>query len=131
VNVCLWILEQSKSLNKLRVAGTREGQGSCSRSSIPQSEGLAIYNHRFRARAWKTILTSCNIEYQTPSKLQSSAVFHTLDRGVNPTALAEQTGHYRRVLLSTDTHAIVVRRRASFDRAVLSMSINDRNYAAL
>jgi hypothetical protein len=57
VNVCLWILERSKSQNKSKLVFIFQ-------SSIPQSEGLAIYNHRFRARAWKTILASCQSEYR-------------------------------------------------------------------
>jgi integrase len=91
VNVCLLILEQ------------------------------AIYNHQFRARAWKTILASCQSEYRTPNNLRHSAISHALAQGSNPIALAEQTGHDRRILLSTYAHAI--------DREILFVRINDRNCA--
>jgi integrase len=69
-------------------------------------KGLAIDDHRFRARAWKTVLESCHIEYRSPYNLRHSAISHALHRGVNPIALAEQTGHDKRVLLSTYAHAI-------------------------
>jgi integrase len=69
-------------------------------------KGLAIDDHRFRARAWKTILASCQVEYRKPYNLRHSAISHALDRGANPIALAEQTGHDKRVLLSTYAHAI-------------------------
>lgn len=52
------------------------------------------------------ILASCKIEYRKPYNLRHSAISHALDRGANPIALAEQTGHDKRVLLSTYAHAI-------------------------
>ena len=73
---------------------------------FPSPKGLAIDDHRFRARAWKTILESCQIEYRSPYKIRHSAISHALHRGVNPIALAEQTGHDKRVLLDTYAHAI-------------------------
>jgi integrase len=73
---------------------------------FPSPKGLAIDDHRFRARAWKTILEICEIEYRTPYNLRHSAISHALHRGANPIALAEQTGHDKRVLLSTYAHAI-------------------------
>ncbi len=69
-------------------------------------KGLTIDDHRFRARAWKTILASCHVEYRTPYNLRHSAISHALHRGANPIALAEQTGHDKRVMLSTYAHAI-------------------------
>jgi integrase len=87
---------------------------------FPSPKGVAIDDHNFCNRAWKTILTSCNIEYRTPYNLRHSAISHALAQGANPIALAEQTGHDKRVLLSTYAHAI--------DREVLFVSINDRNY---
>jgi integrase len=73
---------------------------------FPSPKGLAIDDHRFRARAWKTILASCQIEYRTPYNLRHSAISHALHQGVSPIALAEQTGHDKRVMLSTYAHAI-------------------------
>ena len=86
---------------------------------FPSPKGVAIDDHNFCNRAWKTILTSCQIEYRTPYNLRHSAISHALAQGANPIALAEQTGHDKRVLLSTYAHAI--------DRQVLFVSINDRN----
>lgn len=86
---------------------------------FPSPKGVAIDDHNFCNRAWKTILTSCHIEYRTPYNLRHSAISHALAQGANPIALAEQTGHDKRVLLSTYAHAI--------DREVLFVSINDRN----
>lgn len=73
---------------------------------FPSPKGLAIDDHRFRARAWKTILESCSIEYRSPYKIRHSAISHALSNGANFIALAEQTGHDKRVLLSTYAHAI-------------------------
>jgi integrase len=65
----------------------------------PQSEdlvflspkGLAIDDHRFRARAWKTILESCCIDYRSPYKIRHSAISHALSNGANFIALADWT----------------------------------------
>ena len=44
-------------------------------------KGLAIDDHRFRARAWKTILESCQIEYRSPYKsLSGRLVAYNADR---------------------------------------------------
>jgi integrase len=86
---------------------------------FPSPKGVAIDDHNFCNRAWKTILTICSIEYRKPYNLRHSATSHALAQGANPIALAEQTGHDKRVLLSTYAHAI--------DRQVLFVSINDRN----
>ena len=73
---------------------------------FPSPKGLPINDHRFRARAWKTILESCRIEYRSPYKIRHSAISHALSNGANFIALAEQTGHDKRVLLSTYAHVI-------------------------
>jgi integrase len=73
---------------------------------FPSPKGLAIDDHRFSERAWKTILGSCQIEYRKLYNLRHSAISHALHNGVNPIALAEQTGHDKRVMLSTYAHAI-------------------------
>lgn len=72
-------------------------------------KGLPINDHRFRERAWKRILDECRIEYRSPYNLRHSAISHTLAAGVSPIALAEQTGHDKKVLLSTYAHAIETR----------------------
>jgi integrase len=69
-------------------------------------KGVAIDDHNFNRRAWRTILASCHLDYRSPYKLRHSAISHALHNGANPIALAEQTGHDKRVLLSTYAHAI-------------------------
>lgn len=73
---------------------------------FPAPKGGAIDDNRFRARCWKTILATCNIEYRKPYAIRHSAISHALANGANPIALAEQTGHDKRVLLNTYAHAI-------------------------
>jgi integrase len=73
---------------------------------FPAPKGGAIDDRNFCNRAWKKILTSCHIEYRKPYNLRHSAISHALANGANPIALAEQTGHDKRVLLSTYAHAI-------------------------
>jgi integrase len=73
---------------------------------FPSPKGHAIDDHNFNRRAWKTILGICQIEYRRPYNLRHSAISHALHNGANPIALAEQTGHDKRVLLSTYAHAI-------------------------
>jgi integrase len=72
-------------------------------------KGLPMNDHRFRARAWKQILEECRIEYRSPYNLRHTTISHTLATGVSPIALAEQTGHDKKVLLSTYAHAIDTR----------------------
>lgn len=74
---------------------------------FPAPKGSSINDNNFNKRAWTKILISCNIEYRCPYNLRHTAISHALARGVNPIALAEQTGHDKRVLLSTYAHAIV------------------------
>ena len=73
---------------------------------FPSPKGLSIDDHNFCNRAWKTILASCQIEYRSPYQIRHSAISQALHQGANPIALAEQTGHDKRVLLSTYAHAI-------------------------
>jgi integrase len=73
---------------------------------FPAPKGGAIDDQNFRPRAWTKILESCSIEYRRPYALRHSAISHALANGANPIALAEQTGHDKRVLLDTYAHAI-------------------------
>jgi integrase len=73
---------------------------------FPAPRGGAIDDQNFRPRAWKQILAECSIEYRRPYALRHSAISHALANGANPIALAEQTGHDKRVLLETYAHAI-------------------------
>ena len=73
---------------------------------FPSPKGLPINDHTFRRRAWKTILESCHIEYRSPYNLRHTAISHALHNGAHYIALAEQTGHDKRMMLSTYAHAI-------------------------
>jgi integrase len=73
---------------------------------FPSPKGLSINDHTFRRRAWKTILESCHIEYRSPYNLRHTAISHALHNGAHYIALAEQTGHDKRMMLSTYAHAI-------------------------
>lgn len=73
---------------------------------FPSPKGLPINDHTFRARAWKSVLERCHIEYRKPYCTRHSAISHALANGANPIALAEQTGHDKRVLLSTYAHCV-------------------------
>jgi integrase len=73
---------------------------------FPSPKGVAIDDHNFCNRAWRTILASCDVEYRSPYQMRHSAISHALSQGANPIALAEQTGHDKRVMLSTYAHAI-------------------------
>jgi integrase len=73
---------------------------------FPNLQGGAIDDHWFRSRVWKPVLVLCSIEYRRPYTLRHSAISHALAAGANPIALAEQTGHDKRVLLDTYAHVI-------------------------
>jgi integrase len=73
---------------------------------FPSPKGLPIDDHNFRNRAWKAILEQCRVEYRKPYAVRHSTISHALAHGANPMDLAEQTGHDKRVLLSTYAHAI-------------------------
>ena len=73
---------------------------------FPAPKGESMNDHRFRARQWTTILASCNIEYTRPYNIRHSAISHAAKKGADLTALAEQTGHSKRVLMDTYLHAI-------------------------
>jgi integrase len=73
---------------------------------FPSPKGLSINDRAFRVRAWKAILEQCHVEYRKPYAVRHSAISHALSNGANPMDLAEQTGHDKRVLLSTYAHAI-------------------------
>jgi integrase len=73
---------------------------------FPAPKGGFMNDHRFRERQWKTILASCKIEYTRPYNIRHSAISHAVKNGADLTALAEQTGHSKRVLIDTYLHAI-------------------------
>ena len=64
-------------------------------------------DHRFRAKVWTPILASCNIQYTRPYNIRHSVISHAArQEGVDLAALAEQTGHSKRVLMSTYWHSL-------------------------
>jgi integrase len=73
---------------------------------FPAPRGGAIDDHNFLNRAWKKVLASVGVEYRKTYAVRHSVISHALANGVNPIALAEQTGHDKRVLLSTYAHVI-------------------------
>ncbi len=73
---------------------------------FPAPKGGSMNDHRFRARVWTAILASCNIEYTRPYNIRHSAISHAVKNGADISALAEQTGHSKRVLMDTYLHAI-------------------------
>jgi integrase len=73
---------------------------------FPSPKGLPIDDHNFRNRAWKMILEQSNIDYRKPYTARHSAISHALANGANYVELAAQTGHDKRILLSTYAHVI-------------------------
>jgi integrase len=74
---------------------------------FPAPKGGSMNDHRFRVRIWTPILASCNIEYTRPYNIRHSAISHAArQEGVDLAALAEQTGHSKRVLIDTYLHGI-------------------------
>jgi integrase len=73
---------------------------------FPAPKGGPICDKLFNRRAWKTVLERLGIDYRRPYTMRHSAISHALANGANPIDLAEQTGHDKRVLLSTYAHAI-------------------------
>jgi integrase len=69
------------------------------------ANGMPIDDTAF-IKIWKRILISCEIDYRSPYQLRHTGISIALDGGANPIALAEQTGHDKRVMLSTYSHAI-------------------------
>jgi integrase len=72
---------------------------------FPNTKGLPIDDTAF-IKIWKRILAGCGIEYRSPYQLRHTGISLALHHGANPIALAEQTGHDKRVMLSTYSHAI-------------------------
>jgi integrase len=73
---------------------------------FPALKGGSMNDHRFRAKVWKPILASCNMRYTRPYNIRHSAISHAAKNGADLTALAEQTGHSKRVLMDTYLHAV-------------------------
>jgi integrase len=61
-------------------------------------QGKAIDDHNFRNRAWKTILTTLEIDYRKPYTTRATLISHALDLGKSPLEVAQLTGHDVQVL---------------------------------
>jgi integrase len=73
---------------------------------FPSPRGIPINDHRFRGRAWNTIIATCDVKHENPYNLRHSAISHALANGANPYELAEQTGHSVKVMFKTYAHVI-------------------------
>ncbi|MDJ0577710.1 MAG: site-specific integrase [Xenococcaceae cyanobacterium MO_234.B1] len=56
-------------------------------------QGNPIDDHNFRNRAWKSVLAKVGVEYRKPYNTRHTLISHALDRGMNPVAVAQLTGH--------------------------------------
>jgi integrase len=73
---------------------------------FPRPKGGSMDDNYFRPNVWTPILASCNIQYTRPYNIRHSAISHAVKNGADLSALAEQTGHSKRVLMDTYLHAI-------------------------
>ncbi len=60
--------------------------------------GGNINDRLFCRRAWKTILSTCGVEYRPPYAMRASALSHGYKNGADPLELARQGGHSLRTL---------------------------------
>jgi integrase len=72
---------------------------------FPNANGNPIDDTAF-IKIWQRILIICEINYRSPYQLRHTGISLALHNGASPIALAEQTGHDKRVMLSTYAHAI-------------------------
>jgi integrase len=70
-----------------------------------RDNGLPIDDTAF-IKIWQKILVICGIDYRSPYQLGHTGISMALHHGANPIELAEMTGHDKRVMLSTYSHAI-------------------------
>jgi integrase len=68
-------------------------------------KGGYLNDNRFRGKIWIPVLKSLGLDYQTPYTLRHSGVSHAVANGADIAALAEQTGHSKRVLMNTYWHS--------------------------
>jgi integrase len=72
---------------------------------FPAPKGGYLSDNRFRTKIWKPVLESCGIDYKKPYTLRHSGISHAVANGASIAALAEQTGHSTKVLVSTYLHS--------------------------
>ncbi len=73
---------------------------------FPAPQGGYLNDNRFRGKIWKPVLESIGIAYCKPYNLRHSGTSHAMANGADVAALAEITGHSKRVLMSTYWHGI-------------------------
>jgi integrase len=73
---------------------------------FPAPQGGYLNDNRFRGKIWKPVLESIGIAYRKPYNLRHSGASHAMANGADVATLAEQTGHSKRVLMSTYWHSI-------------------------
>jgi integrase len=73
---------------------------------FPAPKGGYLNDNRFRGKIWIPVLESIGIDYKTPYTLRHSGTSHAMANGADVAALAEMTGHSKRVLMSTYWHSI-------------------------
>ncbi len=73
---------------------------------FPAPRGGYLNDNRFRAKIWIPVLESIGVDYKVPYTLRHSGTSHAMKNGADVAALAEQTGHSKRVLMSTYWHSI-------------------------
>jgi integrase len=71
---------------------------------FPAPKGGYLNDNRFRGKVWKPVLESCGVEYRYPYNLRHSGVSHAAAAGASLAELSEQTGHSKKVLLTTYLH---------------------------
>ena len=67
------------------------------------------------------------IEYRSPYKARHSAISHALSNGANFISLANQTGHDKRVLLSTYARAIELIEPVNFIELTSESAVSDES----
>ncbi len=61
-------------------------------------EGNPIDAHNFKNRAWKSVLERSNVPYRKHYNTRHTFIYHCLDAGMNPVAVAQITGYDVKVL---------------------------------
>lgn len=56
-------------------------------------EGLAIDDHNFSQRCWRSTLSKLGIEHRNPYNTRHTFISHCLEAGLNPVSVAKITGH--------------------------------------
>jgi integrase len=73
---------------------------------FPAPKGGYMNDNRFRGKIWAPVLETCGIDYQKPYNLRHTGTSHAAASGASLAEIAEQTGHSKKVLMSTYLHAI-------------------------